>query len=316
MKWIFCITGIDMKNVISIDLNLLVAFNAIYLERNVTKAGDRIGLAQPSMSNALSRLRALFDDELFIRTSEGMIPTPAAVVIAEHVQDALVAAQNAVNIAKDFDPGTEVADIKLITNQYVETVFIPPIVKKLRQLAPGVRLITQSVGLENYTPPLERGIVDFAIAAFPKPSKNMRHCELIKDHPVCLARKNHPLIKNNLSLATFLSCQHVSIAQDGNPSGPIDKALENKGLKREISASVSSFSTLPYLVAGTDLIAVVPKSFANTLSEVMPLDIHKLPLERPSFALNLIWGRSLEKSALHNWFKDLTKQVASEFEVF
>lgn len=302
-----------MKNIASIDLNLLVAFNALFLERNVTRAGDRIGLAQPSMSNALSRLRALFEDELFIRSSAGMIPTPTALIIAEHVQDALLAAQNAVNVTKDFNPKTEVADIKLITNQYVETVFIPPIVRKLQKEAPNVRLLTQSVTPENYGPPLERNIVDFAIAAFPKPGQNMCHREFIKDYPVCLARKNHPMIKDQLSLKEFLSLQHVTIAQDGNPSAPIDKALESKGYKREISASVSSYSTLPFLVAETDLIAVVPRSFAKKVSETLPLDSHDLPFDRPPFALNLIWTRAMDNSALHIWFRDIALDAASEF---
>ena len=302
-----------MKNITSIDLNLLVAFNALYLERNVTRAGDRIGLAQPSMSNALSRLRAMFDDELFIRSSQGMIPTPTALIIAEHVQDALLAAQNAVNVTKDFDPKTEIADIRLMTNQYVETVFIPPIVRKLQQEAPNVRLLTQSVTPKNYGPPLERNMVDFAIAAFPKPSQNMCYCEFVKDDPVCLARKNHSMINDQLSLNEFLSLQHVAIAQDGNPSAPIDKALEEKGYKREITASVSSYSTLPFLVVDTDLIAVVPRSFAKKVSETLPLDIYDLPFDRPPFPLNLIWARAMDNSALHTWFRDIALDAATEF---
>lgn len=300
-----------MKNITSIDLNLLVVFNALYLERNVTKAGDKIGLAQSSMSNALSRLRALFDDELFIRSSQGMIPTPTALAIAEHVQAALLAAQYAVNVAKDFDPVSEIADIRMITNQYVETVFIPPIVKKLQRLAPNIRLLTQSATPEQYGLSLERGQADFAIAAFPWPSSNMRYRELIEDEPVCLARKNHPLITDQLSLEAFLSCQHVAITLDGHPSGPIDKILKEKGHNRKIAMSVSSYSTLPYLVAETDLIAVVPRSFAKKVSEVLSLELHELPLKRPPFTLNLIWSRAMDKSLLHTWFRKLTVEATS-----
>lgn len=301
-----------MKNITAIDLNLLIAFNALFLERNVTKAADRIGLAQPSMSNALSRLRALFNDELFVRTSGGMIPTPLAEKVANHVQVALSEAQLAINIGREFDPKTVSADISVLVNDYVELVFLSPILNELRKRAPNLRIITRPVTPERYGPPLEKGQVDFAIAAFPEPSPSMHYVELIKDFPVCICRKEHPYLGHGMTMKRYMKCKHISVSQSGQANGLIDDALIKMGQERNISATVSNFTTLADLIIDTDLITVVPNSLAEKIQTKNSIDIHRLPFDAPAFTLRLIWGHVVKQSALHMWFRDLVVEIISK----
>lgn len=301
-----------MKNITAVDLNLLVAFDALFEERSVTNAANRIGLAQPSMSNALSRLRALFNDELFIRTSGGMVPTPLAEQISVLVQNALSQAQSAINIGQEFDPKTTTADISILVNDYVEQVFVPPILKALNKEAPNIRVVTRPVTPERYGPPLERGQVDFAIAAFPKPTSSMNHIELVKDFPVCIAREHHPSFFNGIDLESYLSCKHVSVSQTGESRGRIDDVLEKMGRNRELSVTISNFATLPNLISETDLVAVVPNSFATKIQKTIPVIVHSLPFDMPAFTLNLIWGRVVDQSALHMWFRDTVIKALSD----
>ncbi|MBO6919656.1 MAG: LysR family transcriptional regulator [Rhizobiaceae bacterium] len=301
-----------MKNITAIDLNLLVAFNALFLERNVTKAADRIGLAQPSMSNALSRLRALFNDELFVRTSGGMVPTPLAEKVANHIQIALSEAQSAVNIGREFDPKTISADISILVNDYVELVFLSPILNELRQSAPNIRIITRPVPPDRYGPSLEKGQVDFAIAAFPEPSPSMQYVELMSDFPVCICRKGHPILRQGMSTKRYVKCKYVSVSHSGDTYRRIDDALEKTMQKREASVTVSNFMTLPELITESELIAVVPNSLAKKMQMKNSIDIHKLPFDVPAFTLKLIWGRVVKQSALHMWFRDLVVEIVSK----
>ena len=294
-----------MKNVESVDLNLLIAFNAMFIERNVTRAGERIGLAQPSMSNSLARLRGLFDDELFVRSPEGMLPTPTALNIAEHVSEALLAAELAINLGRRFDPKSASADIKLLTNDYVELVYLPTIFKVLAKQAPGIRLSTRPMLPSQYTTSLDNGIADFAIAASSAPNEKFHYATLIDDTLVCIARRNHPIIGNAISLEKYLSCQHALMSPTGAGRGFIDDALETIGHTRRVAACVSSFNSLPHLVAGSDLVAVVPNRLALEAQRSLALNVFALPFDMPPFDVKLIWGRRTDRSPLHKWVREL-----------
>lgn len=294
-----------MRNVKSLDLNLLVAFDAMMSERNVTRAGQRIGLAQPSMSNALARLRALFDDELFVRTPAGMVPTALAVEAAHHVTAAIAAAESAINVGADFNPETADADIRLLTNDLIELTALPQVMRALHEQAPGIRLFTRAAVRDEFAPVLDSGEADIAICAAGQIAKRFHHIPLFREPFVCIARKGHPEVKTDLTLEAFLACRHALISHRQDGVGIVDAALGAMDLSRKVVASVSGFAALPNMIAETDLIAALPRRLALKAQETLPLNIYELPIHVPSVDAQMIWGRGVDRSPMFSWFRDL-----------
>ncbi|MCB1488168.1 MAG: LysR family transcriptional regulator [Bauldia sp.] len=294
-----------MKNIASVDLNLLVAFDAMMRERNVTRAAARIGLAQPSMSNALSRLRALFDDELFVRTPGGMRPTPRAEKIGVEVSAALEAVDRAVNDDARFDPATARFTVRLATTDYVEYVVLPEVIRQLREKAPHCHLLVGPFGREVVPTQLDRGDIDLAIGRPESIAKRHRGTVLFHEDFICIAREGHPAIGADLDLDTFLALPHALVSQRGDGVGVVDAVLAEQGLKRSVVYSAASFVTLPFVVSDSDLIAVVPRRLAEQASKAVPLEMRPVPIALPGFDLSMIWDKGTDGAPAHRWLREL-----------
>ncbi|MEM9811359.1 MAG: LysR family transcriptional regulator [Pseudomonadota bacterium] len=296
----------------SFDLNLLIVFDTMMTERSVTKAGERMGLAQSSMSNALARLRVLFEDELFVRTPDGMVPTAKANEAAEYVKAALAAAESAVTVGASFHPQTASAEITLLTNDFIELAFLPKIIRELDRQAPGVRLFTRGAVRDEFASVLDAGAADVAIGAASEVPKRFGSQTLFVEPFVCIARRGHPVVSTELTLEGFLSCRHALISHRPDGRGVVDDALDRIDRKRSVVASVAGFASLPHLIAETDLIAVLPRRLALKAQDVLPLNLFELPFHVPTVEAKLVWGRGVDRAPLFTWFRQVVVDCVAE----
>src|SRR6266850_562438 len=248
---ISCIHGMNLQ---SFDLNLLLAFESLMIERNVTRAAKRIGLSQPAMSNALSRLRRTFDDPLLVRTPEGMSPTAAAHSLIIPVRAALAHLRAALEEKPAFDPTASKRTFHLSTSDHVEMTLIAPLVTRLLEKATRVSLrLTRPRSL--FQPPAVQALadsIDLAIGFFPDVTAldASIHSEVLwEEKSVALARKAHPRIKGKLTLRQFASEHHAAVFYKTEGQGFIDALLEQKGLTRRAAVIVPHFASIPFVVA-------------------------------------------------------------------
>jgi DNA-binding transcriptional LysR family regulator len=299
----------------AIDLNLLRVFQAVFLERNVTRAAARLGLTQPAMSNALRRLREMLNDPLFVRPSREMLPTPRALEIAPRVDEALKAV-GGILVKFPFDPRKSTARFSIAATDYVEFVCLASVHPRILAEAPGMALAVRRIRT-LFEPPaddLTSGVLDFAIGPFPlppTPQSGLHSLPLFRDRWVCLARKAHPTVKRRLTLNHFVSLKHIPISYPSTPGpGMVDRLLADHGLKRTAATTVAHFITVPFYVANSDCIAVVPARLARFFAGFLPLRIFPLPFAVPPLQVSLIWHARTHSEPAHVWLRKLIGDTA------
>lgn len=301
-----------MKNIASFDLNLLVAFHALMAEGNVTRAADRIGLAQSSMSNALNRLRDSMGDQLFVRASGGMRPTELALRIAPDVSAAITAAQRVLNHNRDFDPSAASFDMRLATSDYFEFVFLPEIVERIQQEAPAATVRTVPFVPGAIADQLDSSEVDLGIGAVELQAQRFKSRRLVVEKLVCVCSPDHPVVKSGLDLETFINAPQILFSIRGDGTGMIDTVLARQGLKRRVAVTTSSLFGLARLAANANLLAVTTERLARRLQENADLEVLALPLQEVSFTFSFYWEESQPKTAERNWLMTLISEVIEE----
>ena len=218
-------------NLNKVDLNLFVVFDAIYTEANLTRAGQIIGITQPAVSNALARLRESFNDPLFVRTAQGMVPTPMAQNIISPVRSALALLRVSVQESRTFNPLQANKTFRISMTDLTEAVVLPPLFQRLRKQAPSVVIESFLAHRRETTSDLAAGRLDFAIDAPLNTDPQVRHVKLMEDRYVCAMRAGHPLASQAiLSLDAYLALTHIHISTRRNGLGQVDLALGKNGL--------------------------------------------------------------------------------------
>lgn len=295
---------IGAMNLAGVDLNLLTVFEALLSERHVTRAARRVGLAQPSVSNALARLRALFDDPLFVRAPGGMRPTPRAEALAPHVAAALAAVRAALETGRGFAPATARRAFRLAAADYTEVVLLPGLLARLGAEAPGVDLRVRPLG-PGWAEEFDRGGLDAAVGVFPNLPKRFRRQRLLTEEFVGIARAG----RVPEGLAAFCAARHVLVSQQGADAGAADAALAAIGQRRRIAVTVTGFQSLAQTVAAADLVAVTARRLAARMAAMLPLALFPLPMPMPGFALDLVLGPGA--GAAEAWFGEVLAEVAA-----
>ncbi len=297
-------------NLAAIDLNLLVAFEALMAERHVTRAGQRIGLAQPSMSSALTRLRALFDDELFLRTAQGMQPTPKALALAAPVAEALARIRLMFDPAA-FDPARERRRFSIAVTDYGDLVVVPALVAALRREAPGIDLAVRPMvdtGLSLAA--VERGEIELAIGGHLPDRRRTVRRRLFAERFVCVrdaGRKAEPLDK-----AHFLKLPHALFSARGGDEMPavIDAMLGARGAARRVAVTLPHVVAVPFVVAGTDLVATMAERIARRFARAAGIAVLPLPYPVPAFDIDLVHAR--DPAPATAWLADLAARVCRD----
>lgn len=297
-------------NLAGIDLNLMLVFDAVMAERHVTKAGTKIGLSQPAVSNALNRLRYHLKDELFIRGPEGMRPTPRAEELAAPIRTALSELETALDPAV-FDPATARRTFHIATSDYVVAVLIAPLMKHLSRHAPGIDLrLLPSAG--RIPEMLDAQDIDYAISAFGPMPERFEKLRLFETDYVCLMREGHPLSTQPMTVKTYAEADHVLVTPRGDAVGFVDEVLAEKGLSRRVALTINQFAVAPAVVANSDLILTLPSRIADVYAVPFKLILQPCPLPAPPSYGNstMIWHHKLAQHPAHLWFRKTVATVA------
>ncbi len=296
-------------NLRSLDLNLLLVFDAVMAERNVTRAAERVGLSQPALSNALTRLRGHLKDELFVRSPDGMRPTPRALELSAPIHDALASLEQALDPVR-FDPAASTRTFKIATNDYVASVLMPRVMARLQEVAPGVDVRIVPLGGRMYEL-LDAQEVDFGCTSVGDLPERFEAREIVEDIYVVLMRHDHPLAEGRMTLQAFARANHMLVTPRGDPRGFIDQALAAKGLTRRLGLAVNQFAAAPAIIAATDMIVTLPKQAADLFGPAFGLVQRACPLPAPRdmTLVSLVWNRRLGKHPALQWFAEMMADV-------
>ncbi len=286
-----------------IDLNLLVVFNQLMVEQKVSKVAENMGLGQPAVSNALARLRKLFGDELFLRTSKGMQPTPLANQLAESVSYALGMIHGAVNASKSFDPATSKRGFSIGMTDIGEIYFIPSLMSSLQRTAPHIAISTVRNGGINLKDEMEAGHVDLAVGLLPQLKTGFFQQRLFRQQYVCMFRKGHPIARKKMSSAAFFNAEHVAIVSAGTGHGQVDEILDNSTPQRRVKLKVPHFVAVGHILQSTDLIATVPERLAERMTRPFGLQYVPHPVKLPEMAINLFWHAKYHRDPANQWLR-------------
>jgi DNA-binding transcriptional LysR family regulator len=295
-----------------VDLNLLKAFDALISEHAVTRAAVRIGLSQPAMSHALSRLRSLFADDLFVRTQTGMEPTAHAREIAPLVSAAIEHIEAALNLGVGFDPAKSAGIFTAGMAEYAEVALVGRLAQAFAEQAPRATLRLLPLNGADAAEQLERGMIDVAVAhlrALPTPIESQT---LLRDPFVVIVRKGHPLAATGaLTIEAYAGQSHILVSPRGDTSGAIDRILVDFGLRRRISLLVATYLALPAALAAADLIATVPSRTARQITATAEIEILPLPVDL-SMTVSMAWHRRAASEPAQAWFRSLLIEAAVE----
>lgn len=291
------------------DLNLLLAFDALWTERHVTRAARRIGVTQSAMSHALRRLRAQLDDALFQATPHGLVPTARAHAIAPALAEALALVRRAVEQTTRFSPATLQRTFTIGTTDYGELVLLPRLMARLCREAPGVRLIVRPA-IDSGWRELTSGEHDLVLGVAAAQGAGLRGEVLFSDGFVSLLRAGHPAAKRTLTLARFVELPHVLVSPQGRGEAAVDAALRERKLVRRVVLRVPHFLSAPLVIAETDAIITLPERVARAVAAQHGLVMRKPPLPLPRFSFSQFWHARNDGDAAHAWLRELLWSVA------
>lgn len=300
-------------NLRSIDLNLLVVLDALVEERSVRRAAERIGLSQSATSHALERLRNLLDDELLVRTSTGMEPTPRALDLAGPVRLALEEIQGAL-ATPHFDPAREERSFTVAIETYETIIVLPSLVDVFRKEAPGLKLVAKSASVQDILAGIDQGRVDLGIGLFNDLPDRFMTCRLMSDRYVCAMRADHPLASVPLTLDAYCNAPHLLVSMSGAPSDPIDQVLARLKRERNVVMRLPHGLAAVIALARSDMIASMTSGAAKAFSVAGPLVLRDLPFETPRADFRLVWNRRFKDSPAHTWFRRKFTSFGAEFE--
>ncbi|MCU1731721.1 MULTISPECIES: LysR family transcriptional regulator [unclassified Pseudomonas] len=288
-------------NLSKVDLNLFIVFDAIYTEANLTRAGQIVGITQPAVSNALARLRETFNDPLFVRTAQGMVPTPMAQNIIGPVRNALSLLRVSVQESRIFNPLQANKTFRISMTDLTEAVVLPPLFQRLRRLAPAVVIESFLCKRRETTKELAAGRLDFAVDAPLNTDPQVRHVKLIQDQYVCAMRQGHPMAKDKISLDEYMSLTHIHISSRRNGLGYVDLALGKMGLQRRIALRSQHYLMASQVLQQTDMVMTVPERFARRHS----LNYASLPVnDVPPLETHLYWHESTDQDPANRWMRE------------
>jgi DNA-binding transcriptional LysR family regulator len=297
----------------NIDLHLLACLDALLTERQVTRAAERMNMTQPGMSNALARLRQKFQDELLVRTSHGMVPTERALELAASVKAALMHVDAALSHQSEFTPEKARFTYKIAISDYVSLLLMPALMNDLLKEAPAVKVTTSASDAKRLREWLEEGECQLSIGYYTDLADGMHSSELLTDEMCCIAREGHPSLRGHISLEQYIEQPHVLMvggSQAATFEVMADEALRALGLARRIVMRLPSLLVVPAVVAGSDMIATVPRRLARICRESLPLQVMELPVEVPTYRLLMVWHERTQHDGAQRWLRQKIRHLA------
>jgi DNA-binding transcriptional LysR family regulator len=296
-------------NIHSVDLNLLVVFEAVWRHRAVSRAASALGVPQPTVSNALRRLREMFDDGLFVRASGGVIPTPFAEQIVVHVRHGIAAFDRTLQFKRDFEPALAERIFTILMTDIAEAIILPRLLEACRQTAPGVSFRTTQLSADAIVPALRSGDVDLAVGYIPALRTGVMQQTLFTSDYACLASAQHPVIRKQITRQQFRSARHAIAEAHGTGHGIVEKTLHRLGLDQQIGARVPHFLALPLIVASSDMLATVPRPLGKLMRGIADIRIYDHPLPLPPIPIRQFWHERFNDDPGNKWLRATFRKV-------
>jgi len=305
--------NINERDFRGLDLNLLLVLHALLKERNVTRAASRLFIGQPAVSGALKRLRHAFGDDLFVRTSHGMEPTPRALELAAVIGPLLGSLQQALSARPSFDPSTSDRVFRIGLSDSLEVALMPALMQRLAQTAPKARVISRVSDRLHSAALLDSGEVELAVGVLQDVPTWQRRRSLFDWTFVCVFNPQHVRVRaKRITLAEYLRYPHVITSFDASLSGFIDDRLKERGLARRVVFSSPHFATSPLIVRQMPAIATVPTFIAATWRDALGLSVSPVPIDVPTYAVEASWTAANDGDAGLQWLiAELQASVAT-----
>jgi DNA-binding transcriptional LysR family regulator len=290
------------------DMELLAVFEEIYNTGSITRAAENLGMAQPTVSIALSKLRSHFGDPLFSRTPRGMEPTPHATEILADVRAATAALHNALRYKKEFEPVRSEREFKICMTDISEIVLLPTLLNHLKQVAPAMRIDVTTIS-PNTPTQLSSGEVDLAVGFMPHLEAGFYQQKLFDQNFVCLVAVNHPRIDASITRKVFLDEGHVLIKSSGTGHSIVEKTMTGKGMERRVELKVPSFLGVARIVAQTEFIATVPERFGSAMAQQEKVRMLAPPIRLPNFSVKQHWHERFHADPANQWLRRVMAEL-------
>ncbi|MFO0709651.1 MAG: LysR substrate-binding domain-containing protein [Sandaracinus sp.] len=309
-------TSAHTAELAALDLNLLVAFEALHAERSVTRAGRRLGLSQPATSGALARLRVMLRDELFVRGKDGLVPTERCEELAAPIAKALVELRAALG-GGSFDPRTTTRTFTIGGVDAVLAVLGPSILAAIHRAAPSARVVMLPIDPADAIAHVESGALDLALAPVPALPLTVGGKELFEVGAVLAMRPDHPLArrgKREPVLEDLTRHPQIMVSFVGASKSAIDEVLAKEGQKRHVAFVLTSFLAVPHVLRETDALAVLPAPFAKKLAREGAIAIAPLPagVPFPRLRMRMLWPLTQDAAPASRWLRELVVPIAAE----
>jgi DNA-binding transcriptional LysR family regulator len=293
------------------DLELLSIFDEIYKTGNVTRAAANLGLPQSTVSLGLGKLRSHFNDRLFSRTAQGMVPTPRAQGAIEDVRRAMQALQHALADQPVFDPAGSEREFRVCMTDISEIVLLPRLLNHLREIGPGIRLEISKISQDSPAE-LADGSVDLAVGFMPHLEAGFYQQVLFDQSFVCLASASHPRVRDALSRDMLRQEAHIRVLSSGTGHAIVDKVLVAEGIERKIALKLPSFLGVARIVAQTELLAIVPCRYASEVAESEAVRLLPVPVALPGFQVKQHWHERYHADVSNRWLRQTVADLFLE----
>lgn len=291
-----------------VDLNLLVVFEALYATENASRAAERLGMTQPAVSNALARLRGMFDDQLFVRVPRGVQATARARELIVPVREALGLIGRHLEYGQEIDLNTYKRLFRIVIIDPLEAIILPRVISTVIAQAPGVDIESVQAA-PNFFEGVRNGSIDFACFAFPADTTDMVVETICPADLVVVSRRDHPGIKKPLDFETLQALPQIALDRELRGMNNVDKNLVAQGISRRVRYMPAKIWSMPPLIERTDLVGLLPRRFVQEISGNYELDVHELPFEMPEQYMYMVWHASNDLDPGHIWLRELVMQA-------
>lgn len=297
----------DQSDIDLLDVRLLRLLEAIYITRSITRAAESLGLAQPTISIGLGRLRSHFGDPLFVRSPDGMLPTPLVDGMIGPVREALQALRQISEWRSEFDPAASTRKFRIAMTDASHITLLPELLAAVRSAAPSVQL--EATRIDPQLPEaLQSGDVDLVLGLVPDLETGFYQQTLYEQDWICIARKQNRLLASGLSLRTYQRASHVSIVY-GTGQVLLERAIALHKIERRIALSLPGFLGLSTILAKSDLIATLPRNIGTSLAKIGELVVHECPFAIDRFLVKQHWHGRYHRDPANKWLRQLCAQL-------
>jgi len=303
-------------NLGNLDFNLLKVLDALISERNVTRAGLRLGRSQPAVSNALHKLRVTLGDDLLVRGPNGFVLTPRAEMIRAPLREAIALAENCLAGEAQFNPATATGVFRLSTPDRLSISVVPPLFDRLRKLAPNMSLQILTADRKQALDLLDQDRTDIALGWLDQKPRHLNAEFMLAERLFCVVRRDHPILKRGqkFDIATVLSFPHLIVSATGNRTAIFDDLLLRHRLRRHALVAVTNFTAVPHLLARSDMIGVFTELASNVFERSFKLAKRAVPIDVGEISTNMVWHHRNDRDKKHVWLRQQIKAVYQTFD--